>query len=122
MMSNTIIEVLNHLSDKFGLFVDWSSVNVLPYMSQLFHRISNYIIFKFSLLTAIFLIVAVIGFIFFKKKLHDDFFPEELKVIVFVVSLVSSILAVLMAISLAKAIIIPDVVVVKYIVNTINMM
>ena len=37
-ISNEIIEVLEYLCDKIGLTIDWTSNNVIPYVTQLFER------------------------------------------------------------------------------------
>lgn len=44
-MSNEIIKVLDHLCDKFGIAIDWSSNNVMPYLQDLMVRITKYVIY-----------------------------------------------------------------------------
>lgn len=44
-MSNEIIKVLDHLCDKFGIAIDWSSNNVMPYLQDLMVRITKYAIY-----------------------------------------------------------------------------
>lgn len=44
-MSNEIIKVLDHLCDKFGIAIDWSSNNVIPYLQDLMARITKYAIY-----------------------------------------------------------------------------
>lgn len=34
-VSNQIIEVLNYLGEKFGIVIDWSSQNIIPYIEEL---------------------------------------------------------------------------------------
>lgn len=34
-MSEEIIKILDALADKFGIAIDWTSSNVLPYLQQL---------------------------------------------------------------------------------------
>lgn len=41
-MSNEIIEVLDALAEKFGIAIDWTSQNVIPYLEQLCRRYINY--------------------------------------------------------------------------------
>ena len=41
-MSEEIIKVLDALAEKFGLAVDWTSVNVIPYLEQLCGKYVNY--------------------------------------------------------------------------------
>ena len=44
-MNNEIIKVLDHLCDKFGIAIDWSSNNVMPYLQDLMVRITKYAIY-----------------------------------------------------------------------------
>lgn len=41
-MSEEIIKVLNALAEKFGLAVDWTSENVIPYLEKLCGKYVNY--------------------------------------------------------------------------------
>lgn len=41
-MSEEIIKVLDVLAEKFGLAVDWTSANVIPYLEQLCGKYVNY--------------------------------------------------------------------------------
>jgi hypothetical protein len=44
-VSEQIINVLDNLCQKFGLIIDWSSENVLPYLKELCGRFIDYEIF-----------------------------------------------------------------------------
>ena len=41
-ISNEIIKVLDALAEKFGMAIDWTSQNVIPYLEQLCGRYINY--------------------------------------------------------------------------------
>lgn len=41
MVSDEIIKVLDNLCEKFGLAIDWSGQNILPYVQELMQRIAN---------------------------------------------------------------------------------
>ena len=41
-MSDEIIKVIDALAEKFGLAVDWTSSNVVPYLNQLCGKYINY--------------------------------------------------------------------------------
>lgn len=45
-MVEQIVEVLNALCEKFGIAVDWSSENMVPYLMELTHRYTAYVIAK----------------------------------------------------------------------------
>lgn len=42
-MSNEVIKVLDHICDKFGIAIDWSSSNVMPYLQDLMVRMTKYV-------------------------------------------------------------------------------
>ena len=41
-MSDEIIKVLDDLGQRFGIAIDWSSQNVMPYLQDLMQRFINY--------------------------------------------------------------------------------
>lgn len=41
-MSNEIIKILDDLGQRFGITIDWSSQNVIPYLQDLMQRFINY--------------------------------------------------------------------------------
>lgn len=66
-MSEEIIKVLDLLAEKFGLAVDWTSANVIPYLEQLCGKYVNYEIAT-SVIWLLFGIVCLIfGRVLFKK-------------------------------------------------------
>ena len=63
-MSEEIIKVLDALAEKFGLAVDWTSANVIPYLEQLCGKYVNY-----EIATSIVWLLLGIGFLFLAKWL-----------------------------------------------------
>lgn len=66
-MGNEVIKVLNHLGDQFGVAIDWSSANVMPYLNDLMSRmikygiyINIYHIIYAIFITAVFIIVTIV--------------------------------------------------------------
>lgn len=51
-MSEEIIKVLDNLCEKFGIAIDWTSQNVVPYLKELVGRFINY-----EVVTSIFWII-----------------------------------------------------------------
>lgn len=45
-MGDEVIKVLNHLGEQFGIAIDWSSANVMPYLQDLIPRIVKYGIYQ----------------------------------------------------------------------------
>lgn len=62
-MSNEIIKILDAICDKFGLAIDWTSQNVMPYVERLCEHIVQYELSSSILyiLIAILAIVLAIG-------------------------------------------------------------
>ena len=74
-VSDQIISVLNALCEKFGLVVDWTAANVLPYATDLCSRIITYEIAT-KIACSIFAIIITIAFglvfrFFLKKGIED---------------------------------------------------
>lgn len=59
-ISSEIIEVLDHLSEKFGVVINWSSENVMPYVQEL---CGKYINWEISTSIAWIIIMFIIVFI-----------------------------------------------------------
>lgn len=74
-MSDEVIKILDALTERLGLAIDWSSSNVLPYFQQLCNK---YI--KYEIATSIIWIVIGIAllfcgrYLFKKRKYIDDMF------------------------------------------------
>lgn len=41
-MSNEIIDILDKLGEQFGIAIDWTSENVMPYVETIFQKAVNY--------------------------------------------------------------------------------
>lgn len=41
-ISNQIIAVLDAVCEKFGIVIDWTANNVMPYLQDLCHRVTTY--------------------------------------------------------------------------------
>lgn len=66
-MSEEIIKVLDALAGKFGLAVDWTSANVIPYLEQICGKYVNYEIATSVVWITIAIIGMFIGYMFYKK-------------------------------------------------------
>ena len=64
-MSNEIIKVLDNLAQKFGIAIDWTSQNIMPYIENLMSRYIQYNIASLSIA----LVIEIIGIIIFIKIL-----------------------------------------------------
>lgn len=77
-MSNEAIKVLDHICDKFGIAIDWSSSNIIPYLQDLMVRITKYVTYTsifwlvISMLTIIISIYLSIKLIKWSKDTYYD--------------------------------------------------
>lgn len=69
-MSEEIIKVLDVLAEKFGIAIDWTSANIIPYLEQLCNKYVNYEITT-SIISLLFGIGCLIfGRVLFKTMKH----------------------------------------------------
>lgn len=40
--SSQIIEILNNLAERFGIFIDWTDQNIIPYLTEITNKVVNY--------------------------------------------------------------------------------
>lgn len=76
-VSEQVIEVINSLCEKFGVAVDWSNDNILPYLNSLVSKITSYeintSIFWICFVSLITLAVFVFTLIFTKKAKNLEY-------------------------------------------------
>lgn len=75
-MSEDVIKVIDNLASKFGIVVDWSNENVIPYLQDLMNRFVKYNIASNILwifICILFIILSIIGL----KKISTSFENEE---------------------------------------------
>lgn len=127
-VSNQIIEVLNAICDKFGLAIDWSSQNILPYMQELTTKIVNYE-FWTSIIT-----IAIPAIIFILSLLGDskispsvDLDCDTKEVLTFILSIIvitSGTLFILMlcfeTYDIITCLTFPEKIILDYAVNVLN--
>ena len=76
-MNKEILEALNQLTDKFGIAVDWSNQNALPYLRDLMGRLVRYEIITSVvglIVGALFVLSAIwwLKFIKYARKKYED--------------------------------------------------
>lgn len=68
-MSNEIIKVLDDLSKRFGIAIDWSSANIMPYLQDLMARIVKYETYTSIAWLVLGAIILLIGLYFIRKAI-----------------------------------------------------
>lgn len=77
-MSEEIIKVLDALAEKFGLAVDWTSANVIPYLEQLCGKYVNYEMTTSSIWLIFGIVCIIFGMVLFKKMKYCYSKSDEL--------------------------------------------
>lgn len=114
-MGNEVIKVLNHLGDQFGVAIDWSSTNVMPYLNDLMTRmikygiyINIYHIIYAIFITALFIIVTIvlykIAYKMISKSEENEEYVNSAKILstAFAISLVTTVIVALIEIGNIK--------------------
>lgn len=91
-MAEEIIQVIDALCSKFGIAIDWSAENVIPYITELSSRYANYVIVSnaiYLVIYAIFIFAGVKSVKWIIKTTNGDFddwsIEHEVEAIVFIV-------------------------------------
>lgn len=71
-ISKQITEVLDALCEKFGIAIDWTSKNILPYIEQLLDKFINWEIATSVFWIGMMLLIALIVFLI-AKQVHKTY-------------------------------------------------
>lgn len=104
-MGDEVIKVLERLGEQFGVAIDWSSANIMPYLNDLMGRIVKYGIYIniYNIFYKIFCIALFVGITvalyklanraLIKQKNSEDNLAEALS-IAYVVSCVATVVVI----------------------------
>lgn len=88
-MSKEVIKILDALAEKFGLAIDWTSANVLPYLQQLCRKYVTY-----EITTSTVWVMFGIGLLLFgnyiknkAKRYLEDVYDDEFGVFLMTISI-----------------------------------
>ena len=72
--SDEVIKIIDNLCEKFGMAIDWTSQNVIPYLQEVSQKIVNYEIGTSVVWLVVGLIALIIGIMSVNKmnKTDDD--------------------------------------------------
>lgn len=121
--TNVAIQVLDELSKKFGLMVDWSQQNIQPYVQDLMGRVVNYEFWTTFVWIFLYITMALIGF-FVVKYLWKAFDDPEIRGTVVGISFFYNLLVlgnlVGAIMKIIRCLILPEVIFVSYLQNFIK--
>lgn len=111
--SSQIIEVLDALCAKFGIVVDWTTTNVLPYAQDLCSRIVRYEIAKAIIFIVVSILITVLVWIITTKT--DDYDFQEAMGVVSVIATALGIITIIFCVAtIVRASFLPEAVIANY--------
>ena len=127
-MNKEILEALNQLTDKFGIAVDWSNQNALPYLRDLMGRLVRYEIITsvvWLIVGALFVLSAIwwLKFIKYARKKYEDIggfndwdiAANVAMLAMFIVVLLGIIIVLCQIDDIIQCVVLPEGVILKYI-------
>jgi len=81
MLSEETIKIFEYLGDKFGIAIDWTNQNIMPYMQDLIQRIKIYNIVDSVLGIVAGIIMLIIAYTIFMKFKKEDYDVDEIVLI-----------------------------------------
>lgn len=127
-MSNEVIKVLDNLAQKFGIAIDWTSQNIMPYLQELMSRFIKYKISTDAIWLVVGIVLFIVSLILFKKiqkwkkseNYHKDRYDDDEMLYIFGILGISCILitAIVMIFCYIEIILqdifVPELTVIKY--------
>lgn len=89
-ISDEVIKILDYIFAKFGIVVDWSSTELLPYIKELSEKIVRYkesIAWLWITVAAVFLVIFAIAAIVLIIKIDTDTFGFVCSIAVVIIAL-----------------------------------
>ena len=120
-MSDEIIKILDDLGRRFGIAIDWSSENVLPYLKDLMSRFVKYETATSILwmLLGVIILSVCLAFAIRMFKSHD-FDTQCLAVLPCIIALIGVAIIVCQAIDIITVNTIPEKMIYEYLSNSIS--
>ena len=111
-MSDEIIKILDALTEKLGLAIDWSSSNALPYFQQVCNKYITYEIITSIIWIVIGIMLLLGGRYLFKKReyINDMFlgFDEMIIAAIIAMVLIGGLMIVTQVLDIATCITFPE--------------
>lgn len=105
-MSDEIIKLLNDLSNRFGVAIDWSSKNMTPYLQELFQKYTRYEIVLNIFYIVLCMVITVVCVVIGIKLIKLEF--ELLPILLLVAAIFAIIVGVMYAEDLITAYTFPE--------------
>lgn len=115
-VSNQIIAVLDAICEKFGIVIDWTASNIMPYLQDLCRRIVTYEIATSVAWIILQVIIVFLAFYVRNKKIKplseaddDDYCLVIATAICIVISIIATVVICVQVADIIKALTIPEI-------------
>ncbi|WP_252225146.1 MULTISPECIES: hypothetical protein [unclassified Clostridium] len=121
--SEQVIQIIDKLCEKFGIVLDWSSSNVIPYVQELSNRIIKYEVFTSLIWIILSVLIITCSSLFLRNtaknnKNSEGYYCEELfifSIILFIFCLIFGIGIILnQSFDIVQALTIPEKTIIEY--------
>ena len=113
---NQIIAVLDAICEKFGIVIDWTASNIMPYLQDLCKRIVTYEIATSAAWIILQVVIVVLAFYIHNKKIKplaeaddDDYCLVIATTICIVIAIIATIVICVQVADIIKALTIPEI-------------
>lgn len=115
-VSNQIIAVLDAICEKFGIVIDWTASNIMPYLQDLCKRIVSYEIATSVAWIVLQVVIVVLAFHIRNKKVKpiaesdgDDYSLSGYTVVCAIITVIAFIVICVQAVDIVRAFTIPEI-------------
>ena len=115
-VSNQIITVLDAICEKFGIVIDWTAGNIMPYLQDLCKRIVSYEIATSVAWIVLQVVIVVLAFHIRNKKVKpiaesdgDDYSLSGYTIVCAIITVIAFIVICVQAIDIVRAFTIPEI-------------
>ena len=115
-VSNQIIAVLDAICEKFGIVIDWTASNIMPYLQDLCKRIVSYEIATSAAWIILQVVIVVLAFHIRNKKAKpiaesdgDDYSLSGYTIVCAIITVIAFIVICVQAVDIVRAFTIPEI-------------
>lgn len=121
-VSNQIIAVLDAICEKFGIVIDWTASNIMPYLQDLCRRIVTYEIATSVAWIILQVVILLLAFYIRNKKIKplaeadddDDYCMVIATAICIVIAIIATVVICVQVADIIKALTIPEITIYKF--------
>ena len=120
-VSNQIIAVLDAICEKFGIVIDWTASNIMPYLQDLCKRIVSYEIATSVAWIVFQVVIVVLAFRIRNKKVKpiaesdgDDYSLSGYTIVCAIITVIAFIVVCVQAVDIVRALTIPEITIYKF--------